>query len=99
MALRMKHHLGHAVPQLGFEPVPMRLRAYRNGELALDTQHGVLVWEPAGFLSMFRAVPGLPNTWEPHASIRARSHPWGRKPSIMDPAKVVSRFMGVVRTP
>ncbi|KJK33566.1 hypothetical protein UK23_45575 [Lentzea aerocolonigenes] len=30
---------------------------------------GVLVWEPAGFQSMFRAVPGLPNTWEPHASI------------------------------
>lgn len=30
---------------------------------------GVLVWEPAGFQAMFRAVPGLPNTWEPHASI------------------------------
>ncbi|MCO1580421.1 glycosyl hydrolase 53 family protein, partial [Crossiella sp. SN42] len=30
---------------------------------------GVLVWEPAGFQPMFRAVPGLPNTWEPHASI------------------------------
>lgn len=30
---------------------------------------GVLVWEPAGFQPMFRAVPNLPNTWEPHASI------------------------------
>ncbi|MGP3982470.1 glycosyl hydrolase 53 family protein [Streptomyces sp. KR80] len=30
---------------------------------------GVLVWEPAGFQPMFRAVPELPNTWEPHASI------------------------------
>lgn len=30
---------------------------------------GVLVWEPAGFQSMFRAVPELANTWEPHASI------------------------------
>ncbi|MEU4446206.1 glycosyl hydrolase 53 family protein [Actinosynnema sp. NPDC050801] len=30
---------------------------------------GVLVWEPAGFQTMFRAVPGLANTWEPHASI------------------------------
>jgi len=29
----------------------------------------VLVWEPAGFQTMFRAVPGLANTWEPHASI------------------------------
>jgi hypothetical protein len=30
---------------------------------------GVLVWEPAGYQPMFRAVPGLANTWEPHASI------------------------------
>ena len=30
---------------------------------------GVLVWEPAGYQTMFRAVPGLPNTSEPHASI------------------------------
>jgi arabinogalactan endo-1,4-beta-galactosidase len=30
---------------------------------------GVLVWEPAGWQPMFREVPGLANTWEPHASI------------------------------
>ncbi|RAS67362.1 arabinogalactan endo-1,4-beta-galactosidase [Lentzea atacamensis] len=30
---------------------------------------GVLVWEPAGWQSMFRVVPGMPDTWEPHASI------------------------------
>jgi arabinogalactan endo-1,4-beta-galactosidase len=30
---------------------------------------GVLVWEPAGWQPMFRAVPELANTWEPHASI------------------------------
>jgi arabinogalactan endo-1,4-beta-galactosidase len=30
---------------------------------------GVLVWEPAGFQTMFRAVPEVANTWEPHASI------------------------------
>ncbi|TDC85663.1 hypothetical protein E1193_02275 [Micromonospora sp. KC606] len=30
---------------------------------------GVLVWEPAGWQTMFRAVPELTNTWEPHASI------------------------------
>lgn len=29
----------------------------------------VLVWEPAGWQPMFRAVPELANTWEPHASI------------------------------
>ena len=30
---------------------------------------GVLTWEPASYQAMFRAVPGLPNTWEPYASI------------------------------
>ena len=56
MALRMKWHLGQAVQQLGYEPVPMRLRAYVGGELALDTQHGVLVWEPRRIVPVY-AVP------------------------------------------
>jgi uncharacterized protein (DUF427 family) len=56
MALRMKWHLGQAVPQLGFEPVPVRLRAFVDGELALDTQHGVLVWEPRRIVPVY-AVP------------------------------------------
>lgn len=30
---------------------------------------GVLVWEPVGWQTMFRAVPGMANTYEPHASI------------------------------
>ncbi|NGY65259.1 hypothetical protein G7043_40830 [Lentzea sp. NEAU-D13] len=30
---------------------------------------GVLVWEPVGWQTMFRAVPGMPDTYEPHASI------------------------------
>lgn len=30
---------------------------------------GVLVWEPALWQTMFTAVPGMENTWEPHASI------------------------------
>jgi hypothetical protein len=34
MALRMKWHLGQAIPQLGFEPVPMRLRAFVDGDPA-----------------------------------------------------------------
>ncbi|MGI5149393.1 glycosyl hydrolase 53 family protein [Plantactinospora sp. CA-294935] len=34
-----------------------------------DHGTGVLVWEPAGFQSMFHAVPELSNTWEPHASV------------------------------
>ena len=34
---------------------------------------------------------------EQHASILARSHPRGRKPSIIEPANVVKRFMEVWR--
>ncbi|MEV3938422.1 glycosyl hydrolase 53 family protein [Glycomyces sp. NPDC049804] len=30
---------------------------------------GALTWEPAGFQAMFRAVPGMANTYEPNASI------------------------------
>ena len=56
MALRMKRHLGQAVPQLGYERVPMRLRAFVDGEPALDTQRGVLVWEPRRIVPMY-AVP------------------------------------------
>lgn len=52
----MKWHHGQAIPQLGFEPVPMRLRAFLDGELALDTQRGVLVWEPRRIVPVY-AVP------------------------------------------
>ena len=52
----MKWHLGQAVPQLAFEPVPMRLRASRGGELAFDTRHAVLVWEPRRIVPVY-AVP------------------------------------------
>ena len=52
----MKWHHGQAVPQLAFEPVPMRLRAYVGDELALDTQRGVLVWEPRRIVPVY-AVP------------------------------------------
>ncbi|WP_162605719.1 glycosyl hydrolase 53 family protein [Jiangella aurantiaca] len=30
---------------------------------------GVLTWEPASWQSMFRSVPGMANTFEPHSSI------------------------------
>lgn len=52
----MKWHHGQAVPELGFEPVPMRLRAYVDGAPALDTQHGVLIWEPRRIVPVY-AVP------------------------------------------
>ena len=56
MALRMKWHLGKATPQLGWEPVPARLRAYVDGSPALDTRGGVLVWEPRRIVPVY-AVP------------------------------------------
>ena len=56
MGLRMKRHLGQAVAQLGYERVPMRLRAFIDGDLALDTLRGVLVWEPRRIVPMY-AVP------------------------------------------
>lgn len=56
MALRMKWHLGQAIPQLAFEPVPMRLRAFLDGDLVLDTQRAVLVWEPRRIVPVY-AVP------------------------------------------
>ena len=52
----MKWHLGQTVPQLGFEPVPMRLRAHLGGAPALDTQRAVLVWEPRRIVPVY-AVP------------------------------------------
>ena len=52
----MKRHLGQAVPQLGYERVPMRLRAFVDGDLAADTEGGVLVWEPRRIVPMY-AVP------------------------------------------
>jgi len=34
MALRMRHFLATRVPQLAFEPVPMRIRAYVGNVVA-----------------------------------------------------------------
>ncbi|MFC0626305.1 glycosyl hydrolase 53 family protein [Kribbella deserti] len=45
-------------------------RVFQAANDVVDNQGtGVLTWEPAGWQTMFRAVPNLPNTWEPHASI------------------------------
>lgn len=52
----MKWHLGQAVPQLGFEPVTVRLRAFADGAAVLDTQQGALVWEPRRIVPVY-AVP------------------------------------------
>ncbi len=46
----------------------------------------------AGFHQGCRS-PIAPGGWAQQASARARSHPWGRKPAIIEPASVVKRFM------
>jgi uncharacterized protein (DUF427 family) len=55
MALRMKQFLGEALPQLAFEPVPVRLRAYVGNDVILDTGRGVLVWEPRRIVPVYAA--------------------------------------------
>jgi len=52
----MKHFLGKAVPELAFEPVPVRLRAYVGDVAALDSLRGVLIWEPRRIVPVY-AVP------------------------------------------
>jgi arabinogalactan endo-1,4-beta-galactosidase len=45
-------------------------RVFQAANDVVDNQGlGVLTWEPASFQSMFRSVPGMPNTYEPYASI------------------------------
>jgi arabinogalactan endo-1,4-beta-galactosidase len=45
-------------------------RVFQAANDVVDNQGtGVLVWEPANYQTMFRAVPELPDTWEPYASI------------------------------
>ena len=52
----MKWHFAQAVPQLAYDRVPVRLRAFLDGDLALDTKRGALVWEPRRIVPMY-AVP------------------------------------------
>ena len=56
MALRMRRHLAEAVPLLVFEPVQVRLRAYVDDVPVVDTDRGVLVWEPRRIVPVY-AVP------------------------------------------
>lgn len=56
MALRMKHHLGAAVSDLRYEPLPFRTRAHLADSVAVDTLAAVLVWEPRRIVPVY-AVP------------------------------------------
>ncbi len=56
VALRMRHHLGAALSELRFEPTPARIRAFVDGEPALDSRQALLVWEPRRLIPVY-AVP------------------------------------------
>jgi len=73
----MKWHLGRAVPELGFEPVPVRLRAFLDDALALDTHAGVLVWEPRRIVPVY-AVP--------ESDLRLGVEPTEPRPDPPDPS-------------
>lgn len=63
-----------------------------------DRAVSVLTWEPASWQPMFRPVPGLENTWEPHASIDIynRSH---ARHVVEDRVYVTTRVGEVVSLP
>lgn len=75
MALRMRNFLGQTVPQLVFEPVPVRLRAYVGNVVALDSRHGVLLethlppryYLPPGEVDLSRLTPST-CAYKGHAS-------------------------------
>lgn len=52
----MKHYQGLSMPQLRYEPTPIRIRAYADGAVVVDTRDALLVWEPRRVVPVF-AVP------------------------------------------
>src|SRR4051795_12851359 len=56
MAIRMQHQLASSMPELRYEPVRQRVRASVAGQLVVDTEGAVLVWEPRRVVPMY-AVP------------------------------------------
>jgi uncharacterized protein (DUF427 family) len=56
MAVRMRHHLGAAMPELRWEPTPTRVRAMVGEEVVVDSDAALLVWEPRRLVPVY-AVP------------------------------------------
>ena len=56
MAVRMRHHLGAVMPELRWEPTPMRVRALVGGDVVVDSNAALLVWEPRRLVPVY-AVP------------------------------------------
>jgi len=70
----MRHHLGIAMSELRFEPTPVRIRAFLDGEVVLDTLHAFLVWEPRRLVPVY-AVPVHDMTAAMHVSDQ-QPDPW-----------------------
>jgi len=51
----MRTHLAEALPHLVFEPLQVRLRAYLEGDPVVDTDRGVLIWEPLRIVPVYAA--------------------------------------------
>ncbi|WP_228770077.1 hypothetical protein [Actinokineospora alba] len=93
MALRMKHHLGAAMSDLRYEPVPFRTRARLADSVVVDTWTAMLVWEPRRIVPVY-AVPLV--DIRGHVVPRSRSHRrptwrasrrcWARATSASTPA-------------
>lgn len=56
MALQLGHHLMDLAPQLRYEPVAKRIRAYAGDAQVVDSTSAVLVWEPGRVVPTY-AVP------------------------------------------
>lgn len=56
MATRMRQLVLGSLPELRFEPHPLRVRALLDGETVVDSRDAVLVWEPRRLIPVF-AVP------------------------------------------
>ncbi len=74
MALRMRHHLAASLAQLRYEPTPVQIRAFLDGEPVLDTRHAFLVWEPRRLVPVY-AVPVHDLTAEMHVA-EEQPDPW-----------------------
>ncbi len=57
MAVRMRHHLGAVIPELRWEPTPMRVRALAADQVVVDSYAALLVWEPRRLVPVYAVPP------------------------------------------
>lgn len=75
MATRLSNLIIGAFPQLRYEPTAKRIRAYRDGDVVVDTVRAWLIWEPRRITPIF-AVP--------EQELLARLAPPARPPAAVE---------------